>query len=223
MGVLAAGLAAVLLVSRIPLPYLFRGFFPLLLLLLLTFALQAFTLPGQPLWRIGPFQMTIEGATRGGFLSVRLALLFMSGALLVMTTAPVSLTDGLAWYMAPLDRVGFPAADVALMMSIALRFIPMLLRQFSELLMAQRARGIEVGFRSLRGLSAGLMPLVVPLFVQSFRQADVLATAMESRCYRGGRHRTHYRQMRFRVTDGVAMMVLVLYLAVALGVGRFFG
>ncbi len=223
MGVLAFGLFVALLLSRVSPLYLLRGFLPLLVLLVVTFVLQAFTLPGTPLWQVGPFQMTVEGAGRGGLLAVRLALLFLSGTLLVMTTAPVSLTDGLAWYMAPFERVGFPAADAAFMMTIALRFIPTLMRQFNELVMARRARGIDAGFRSLRGFSSGLMPVVVPLFIQSFRQADVLATAMESRGYRGGRGRSHYRLMRFRPADAVAVGILALYLAVALSVGRLFG
>ncbi len=223
MGVLAGGLVVVFAAARVPAGYLWRGLRPLLVILALTFVLQAFGFPGRPLVQLGPFSLTHEGLTRGGFLTVRLGLLLVSSMVLTLTTPPVALTDAFEWLLAPLRRVGVPSHEIALMMTIALRFIPTLFRELDDLIKAQRARGVDFSVRDPRTLSRALLPLVVPLFVLSFRKADDLAVAMTSRCYRGGGGRTRYRVMQFGRGDLVAVTVLGPWLIAAVTAGRWWG
>lgn len=223
MGVMAGGLVVVFVAARVPAGYLWRGLRPLFVILVLTFVLQAFGFPGRPLVQLGPFSLTEEGLTRGGFLTVRLGLLLVSSMALTLTTPPVGLTDAFEWLLAPLRRVGVPSHEIALMMTIALRFIPTLFRELDDLIKAQRARGVDFSVRDPRTLSRALLPLVVPLFVLSFRKADDLAVAMTSRCYRGGWGRTRYRVMHFGRGDLVAVTVLGPWLIAAVAAGRWWG
>lgn len=223
MAVLGAGLVLVFVLARIPVGYLWRGLRPLLVILALTFVFQAFGFPGRPLVHLGPFSITEEGLRQGGFLTVRLGLLLVSSMALTLTTAPVALTDAFEWLLAPLKKVGVPSHEIALMMMIALRFIPTLFRELDDLIKAQRARGVDFTVRDPRTLSRALLPLVVPLFVLSFRRADDLAIAMTSRCYRGGEGRTRYREMRFGSRDLVAGLVAGPWLIAAVAAGRWWG
>lgn len=220
LGLLAATLLAAVLLARVPYGYLWKGLRPLLFLLLITFVFQLFGYPGEPLARLGPLEITREGLSQGGFLTSRLALLLLSSTLLTLTTPPVALTDALEWSLGPLRRFRFPSHEIALMMVIALRFIPTLLREADELLKAQRARGVRFTVRDPRGLVQALLPLAVPLFVLSFRRADDLAVAMASRCYRGGTGRTRYREMRFGAADGLGVLLIGACLTAALLLGR---
>lgn len=221
--VLALGLLAAVLLARVPVGYLWRGLRPLFLLLVLTFLLQLLSYPGEPVLALGPLEVTREALDRGGFLSVRLLLLLLASTLLTLTTAPVALTDSLEWLLRPLRRLQVPGHEIALMMVIALRFIPTLLRELDDLIKAQRARGVEFTARDPRRLAEALLPLAVPLFVLSFRRADDLAIAMASRCYRGGEGRTRYREMRFTPGDLLAALALGLWLSAALSAGRLWG
>ena len=221
--VLALGLSAAYTLAHAPLLYLWRGLRPLSALLLITFVLQALTLPGKALATWGPFSVTLEGIDRGGFLTLRLALLLLSSTLLTLSTAPVALTDGAEWLMYPLRVVRVPTHEVALMMTIALRFIPALLHQLDDLVKAQKVRGADLRLRDPLKLGQALMPLVVPLFVLTFRRAEDLAVAMTSRCYRGGRGRSRYREMKFGVPDAAAAVLALACFTVALTVGRIWG
>lgn len=221
--VLGCGLGAAYLLAAAPLAYLWRSLRPLLLLLVITFVLQAVTFPGRALASWGPFSVTAEGLARGGFLTVRLALLLLSSTLLTLSTAPVALTDGVEWLLRPLRRLGLPTHEVALMMTIALRFIPTLLRQLDDLIRAQRTRGADLRVRDPLKLGQAILPLVVPLFVLSFRHAEDLAVAMTSRCYRGGEGRTRYREMRLVTRDALAACVVLAFMAAAVTAGRFWG
>ena len=204
LGVLGLALAVGFVLARVPPGYLWRGLRPLTVLLALTFVLQLFGYPGTPLLRLGPLTITREGVDQGAFLTLRLGMLLLSSTLLTLTTAPVALTDGLEWLLAPLRRLRVPSHEIAMMMTIALRFIPTLTREMDDLIKAQRARGVEFKVRDPRRFAQALLPLAVPLFVLSFRRADDLAVAMTSRCYRGGEGRTRYRELRLGVLDGVA-------------------
>lgn len=219
--VLAAGSAFVVALSRIPPSYLWRGLRPLVLLLLVAFVLQLISIPGRPLVEVGPFTVTAEGVSEAGRVTLRLLLLLMSGTVLTATTAPVALTGGVEWFLRPLERLRFPAGEAALMLTIALRFIPTLLQELDELVKAQQARGFRFEIRRPVQLAEAALPLVVPLFVLSFRRADDLAVAMESRGYRGSRGRTRYRVLTFRPRDGVAAAAGLAWLTVALGLGRW--
>ena len=223
IGLLAAGLAGALLSARVPPGYLWAGMRPLLFLLVLTFLFQALSYPGDPLVGLGPFSVTWEGIDRGGFLTVRLGLLLVSSAVLTLTTPPVLLTDGIERLLRPLRAVRVPSHEIALMMTIALRFIPTLLRELEDLIKAQRARGIDLSGRDPRRLAAALLPLVIPLFVISFRRADDLAVAMTSRCYRGDVGRTRYRELRLTRGDVVAAALVTVGLVAALTAGRAWG
>lgn len=215
LGTLGLGLLAAVVVAGAPLSYLWRGLRPLFFLLLLTFFFQAFSYPGTPVLELGPFAVTEEGLSQGGFLTLRLALLLTAGTLLTLTTPPVAITDGIEWLLSPLRRVGVPSAEIALMMTIALRFIPTLLRELDQLLKAQRARGADLRTRDPRKWGQILIPLVVPLFVLSFRRADDLAIAMTSRCYHGGEGRSRYREMIFGGGDVAFLAVACMWLVTA--------
>jgi energy-coupling factor transport system permease protein len=220
---LAGGLAVAYVVSRAPLRYLWRSLRPLLALLLLTFFIQALTVPGPVLAQWGPFTITSTGLSGGGFLTLRLALLLLSSTLLTLTTAPIALTDGMEWLLRPFGRLGLPTHELALMMTIALRFIPTLLRQLDDLVKAQKARGADLRVRDPSRLGQALMPLVVPLFVLSFRQAEDLAVAMTSRCYRGGKGRTRYREMSLGLVDLAGSVIVAGVLVAAVTLGRLWG
>ncbi len=213
IALLAAGLAAVTALSRIPFSYLWRGLRPLLFLILLTFVFQAVSYPGEGLlWEWGPFVVSKEGLQEGAFLSLRLVLLLAAGTVLTLSTAPMSLTDGVEWLLRPLRLVRLSSQEMALMMVIALRFIPTVVQEFGDLMVAQQARGIRLNARNPRKLAQALLPLVVPLFARSFRRADELAVAMAGRCYRGGEGRTRFRALEFGRWDAVAAAGVLLWL-----------
>ncbi|NLT34898.1 MAG: energy-coupling factor transporter transmembrane protein EcfT [Gaiellales bacterium] len=220
LALLGLGMVAQTAVARVPLVYLWRSTRPFLILLAFTWLVQAVTLPGEAIGRWGPFVVTREGVGEGAFLAARLGLLVLSGTALLTATSPVALTDALSWYLAPLGRVGVPVWDLAIVLSLALRFVPTLMLEVDRLIRAQQGRGIQMTARHPLRLLRAVLPLVVPLFVLSFRQADVLANAMVSRCYRGGRGRTRYRQMRFQGRDALAAVAFVLLVGLAVGLGR---
>lgn len=220
MAVLAVGMAGQMALARVPAAYLWRSTRPFLILLAFTWLVQALSVPGRVLGSWGPFVVTAEGVNEGAFLATRLGLLVLSGAALLTATSPVALTDALSWYLAPLGRVGIPVWDLAIVLSLALRFVPTLMLEVDRLIRAQQGRGIEMTARHPLRLLRTVLPLVIPLFVLSFRQADVLANAMVSRCYRGGRSRTRYREMRFRGRDAVACICFVAAVGLAVALGR---
>ncbi|GAB4248520.1 MAG: energy-coupling factor transporter transmembrane component T [Thermoleophilia bacterium] len=223
LGVLGAGLAGAFLGARLPVRYVIRGLRPLGVLMLFTFLVQAFSFPGEAVLKVGPFGVTREGVAQGGFLTLRLGLLLLSSVVLTASTSPVALTDALEWFLRPLARLRVPAPEIALMVTIALRYIPTLLRELDDLVRAQRARGVDLSLRDPRRLAQALMPLVVPLFVLSFRRADDLAVAMASRCYRGSCGRTRYRELRAATRDGIGLGVAAVWIALALSAGRLWG
>lgn len=220
LALLGAGLLGILVLLRAPAGYLWRGLRPLAALLLLTFVLQLFGYPGTPLFGVGPFIVTHEGLAAGAFFTTRLVLLLLVGLILTLSTPPVALTDGIEWLIGPLRRLRVPTAEIALMMSIALRFVPTLLRELDDLVKAQRARGADLTVRDPRRMVQALLPVAVPLFVSSFRHADDLAQAMTSRCYRGGIGRTRYRELHFGFGDLFAAVLVVAWLGAAVAVGR---
>lgn len=217
-GMVLMGTAVLLglALARIPPRWLARSLKPILVLVAISFFFQLFFRGGEELARWGPVALYEDGARHGAYLAARLILLVLSSALLTFTTAPVLLTDGFSRMLAPLGRIGVPAYEISLMMSIALRFIPTLLMELDRIIKAQRARGALAGRGGLMRRARGMMPVLVPLFVMSFRHADELALAMESRCYRGGRGRTTRRRLRLDRSDAVFMLVVaaVIYVSV---------
>ncbi len=216
-GLLGAGF----LVARVPPAWLYRGMRPVLLLAAVTFVFQLFFYGEGATAHLGPLTVYQEGIREGGFLAARLVLLVLSGTLLVLTTQPLSLTDGLARLLSPLARLRFPVYELALMMTIALRFIPTLLDEFERISLAQAARGADLGRGGPWSRARNTLPVLVPLFVLSFRRADDLALAMEARCWRGGRGRTSRRVLAFGWRDAVLAVAVAAVLAAALWIGRF--
>lgn len=205
--VLGIFLFALTIRAHLPLGYVIRSLKPILFLLLFTLILHLFFTPGQYLWEYGPIRISLEGLNRGLFIIVRLCLLIIATSLLTLTTSPVELTDGMEYLLSPLKRWGFPAHELAMMMTIAIRFIPTLLEEADRILKAQKARGMDFETGGLLQRARNLIPLLVPLFVNSFKRAEDLAIAMESRCYRGGSGRTRLRVLKMGKRDYLFLLV----------------
>ena len=194
-------------ISGVPLKYTLRGLKPLALIIIFTAVINIFTTKGTPVSDIMPFKyITWEGIILAVRLAVRLALIIISGSLLTFTTTPILLTDGIEKLLEPFKRIGLPAHELAMMMSIALRFIPTLLEETDKIMKAQAARGADFDTGNLVQRAKSFIPVLVPLFISAFRRADELATAMEARCYKGGAGRTRMRQLKF--TDADTKIVL---------------
>ncbi len=209
----AAALAAVILLSKVPFSYIVRGLKPIIMILCFTFALNMFMIDGTVLVRIGFLKITREGLRLAVFMAVRLILLLLGSSMLTLCTRPLSLTDGIERLLAPLKKIGVPAHEIAMMMTIALRFIPTLLEETDKIMKAQQARGADFESGNLMQRAKSLVPILVPLFVSAFRIAQDLAMAMEARCYRGGDHRTRLHELKLRKLDYMAILLMVLFLA----------
>jgi len=215
IGFLLAGgaLAAVILLSKVPFSYIVRGLKPIILILCFTFALNMFMIDGTVLVRLGFLKITEEGLRLAVFMAVRLILLLLGSSMLTLCTRPLSLTDGIERLLAPLKKIGVPAHEIAMMMTIALRFIPTLLEETDKIMKAQQARGADFESGSLMQRAKNLVPILVPLFISAFRIAQDLAMAMEARCYRGGEHRTRLHELKLGKLDYGAILLMVLFLA----------
>ena len=210
------GLAIVL--SGLPAALILRNLRPFLYLFGFTFGLHALLTPGHALWVVPYLELTVTraGLERGAFFSVRLATVIIAASLMTLTTSPMELTGGLERLLNPLRRFGFPAHELAMMVTISLRFIPVLVDEAERLRKAQLARGADFSGGPIRR-ARSLVPLLVPLFVSAFDRADRLALAMESRCYRGGVERTSFHVFAFSRGDlcaGIAVVVIALAIAV---------
>lgn len=213
-AICGAALAAVVAVSKVPLSFIMRGLKPILLIIIFTFCLNIFMTDGTEIWRWGVLKITIEGLQTAAFMAARLILLIIGSSLLTLTTKPISLTDGIERLLGPMKHVGVPTHEIAMMMSIALRFIPTLLEETDKIMKAQQARGADFESGNILNRAKALIPILVPLFVSAFRIAQDLAMAMEARCYRGGKGRTRMHQMKFERIDAAAMIGLTVFLAV---------
>ena len=207
-AIVALSLALAVRVSRVGLRPLVRGLRPVLFIVIFTGVLNIFYTPGRILWQFGFLRVTEEGLIAAFFMMLRIALLIMGTFLLTYTTSPINLTDGLESLLSPLKRLRVPVHELAMMMSIALRFIPTLIEETDKIMSAQKARGADFESGSLLRRAKALIPLLVPLFVSAFRRADELATAMECRCYHGGVGRTKLHVLHYHLRDAV---VLVFY------------
>lgn len=213
IGFLIAGiaLAVVIGLSKVPFSFMVRGLKPIMLILIFTFALNMFMVDGKILWQIGFLKITAEGLEIAVFMAIRLILLLLGSSLLTLCTRPIALTDGIEKLLSPFEKVGLPAHDIAMMMTIALRFIPTLLEEADKIMKAQQARGADFETGNILQRAKSLIPILVPLFVSSFRIAQDLAMAMEARCYRGGKNRTRMNEMKLRSGDYVAVILLILF------------
>ena len=199
-------------VSRLSPRMVMKAIKPLWWILLLTFIIQLFSVPGEVLMKVWIFDVTYEGLEKGFFISLRLILLIGVSSLFMFTTSPLMLTDALEALFKPLKRVGFPAHELAMMMTIALRFIPTLMEETDKIMKAQKSRGSNIGEGNMIAKAKSMIPILVPLFISAFRRADELAMAMEARSYRGGEGRTRMKAMRMHKSDGWAMGVMAVYM-----------
>ena len=209
-----AALAIIVGVSKVPPAFILRGLKPILLIIIFTFCLNIFMVDGRVIWQWGFLKITVEGLYTAAFMGLRLVLLIIGSSLLTLTTKPISLTDAIERLLRPLNRIGVPTHEIAMMMSIALRFIPTLLEETDKIMKAQQARGADFESGNILSRAKSLIPILVPLFVSAFRIAQDLAMAMEARCYRGGKGRTRMHEMKFAGRDVAAMITLGVFLVV---------
>ncbi|MFJ7640738.1 cobalt ECF transporter T component CbiQ [Peribacillus sp. NPDC097264] len=210
-ALLAAFTVLLIALSKIPLRYLYNGLKPILFLIIFTFLLHIFfTKEGELLYEFGWIEIYEGGLIQGLFISVRFTLLILVTSLLTLTTTPISITDGMEELLGPLKKWKMPVHELALMMSIALRFIPTLMEETDKIMKAQTARGVDFSSGPIKDRVKSIVPLLVPLFVSSFKRAEELATAMESRGYRGGEGRTKYRQLNWKISDSLLMVSMAV-------------
>ena len=202
------------LLSRVPLKLIYKGVKPVFIIACLTALIHIFsTKGGEVLFSYGIVTVTALGVEMGAKMALRLLLLLLFSSLLTYTTSPIVLTDGIEALLRPFKSVGVPAHELAMMMTIALRFIPTLLEETDRIMKAQTARGADFAGGSILTRLKSLLPILVPLFVSSFRRADELATAMEARCYRGGEGRTRLHELAYGTLDGGCLAVMLLLTA----------
>ena len=206
-----AFLCLIIKASKIPFSYTIKGIKPMWPLLLITFLVNALLGQGEILYRFGFLKITKEGTWLGLFMVIRLTFLVAGTSLLTLTTKPIELTDGIEKLLNPFKKIGLPAHEIAMMMTIALRFIPTLLEETDKIMKAQMARGADFESKKLMERAKSLIPLLVPLFISAFRRADELAMAMEARCYRGGEGRTRMNEIMLDHTDYVTFAGTLLF------------
>lgn len=218
-AVVTAVTAACMALSKIKPSNMFKGIRPMLVIIVLTAALNIFYTQGTPV-RPG-WIITWEGIARAVQMVLRIVLLISGTFLLTYTTSPIALTDGLELLMNPLKKLKVPVHEMTIMMSMALRFIPTLISETDKIMSAQKARGADFETGSLVRRAKALLPILVPLFVSAFKRADELAVAMESRCYHGGEGRTRMKQLRMQTRDYIALALGALFLAVMFVLKRY--
>ena len=215
-------LGVVIRLSKVPLKYIVKGLKPIVILLLFTVVMNLFlTQGGEVLVQFWVFTISENGLRSSVFMAVRLMYLVAGSSIMTFTTSPNGLTDGMEKLLHPLNRVGVPVHEVAMMMSIALRFIPILLEETDKIMKAQMARGADFESGNIIQRAKAMIPILVPLFVSAFRRANDLAMAMEARCYHGGEGRTKMKPLRYKSRDKMAYALTLIYLVVIFCVGRF--
>lgn len=208
-GILTGFALAVILFSRLPLMMVLKSLKPIMIIVVLTLGIHMFTAPGETVlftWKF--LSVTQEGLELGVKMSLRLMLLLLFSSVLTFTTSPIVLTDGIESLLRPFKKIGVPAHELAMMMTIALRFIPTLLEETDRIMKAQTARGADFSSGNLLQRAKNMLPLLVPLFISAFRRADELAVAMESRCYRGGEGRTRMHELMYKGIDYAAFATI---------------
>ena len=210
--VVVTAFTGILILSHVPFSYVIRGLKPILLILFITVFFNILATKGTVLWQWKAITITKEGLQRGAFMGFRLILLILGTSMMTYTTTPNQLTDGLERLMAPLKVLHFPVHEMAMMMSIALRFIPILTEEATRIRKAQTARGADMESGGLIKRAKSMVPLFIPLLVSAFHRAFDLAMAMEARCYHGGKGRTKMKPLRYRLRDAFAYLYLGCYL-----------
>lgn len=212
--VAALFLAVVIRISKVPFRYMVRGMKAIVFILLLTVVFNLFLTPGEPLLQIWKLTVTQEGLRLSVMMAIRLTFLIVGSSLMTLTTTPNNLTDGMEKLLGPLKKIRVPVHEISMMMSIALRFIPILMEETDKIMKAQIARGADFESGSLIRKAKAMVPLLVPLFISAFRRANDLAMAMEARCYQGGEGRTKMKPLQYRKRDYLAYVILISYLLI---------
>lgn len=222
VGYVIAGLflAIIIRLSKVPVKFMVRGMKSIVFLLLMAVVFNLFLTQGEVVVSFWKLKITKEGIILAGMMAVRLVFLIMGSSIMTLTTTPNNLTDGLESLMKPLRMIKVPVHEIAMMMSIALRFIPILLEETDKIMKAQIARGADFESGNLIKKAKNMVPLLVPLFISAFRRANDLATAMEARCYRGGDHRTKMKPLIYKKRDLLAYGTVCIYLALCVGLGK---
>lgn len=208
-------------ISKVPVKYILKGLKPIFLIIIFAFTINLFMTPGKIMFSYGIFKITEEGLYQAIFMVLRLVYLIIGTSMLTLTTSPIALTDGIEYLLNPFKKIGLPAHELAMMMTIALRFIPTLLEETDKIMKAQMARGADFESGNVMKRAKALIPLLVPLFISAFRRADELAMAMEARCYRGGENRTRMKVLRYGKNDVVASVFFMFYMGIII-VSRIF-
>ena len=209
--VMTAFLFGVIALSKVPLSFMLRGLKAIMILLVIAGLFNLFLTPGQVLWSIWKIHITLEGLRNAVLMTIRMVYLIMGSSVMTLTTTPNQLTDGLEKALKPLQKINVPVHEIAMMMSIALRFIPILIEETDKIMKAQMARGADFETGGLVKKAKNMVPLLVPLFVSAFRRANDLALAMEARCYVGGEGRTKMIPLVYHKVDRLAYVVVIAY------------
>lgn len=221
LGLMAFTVLLIMVLSGVPLRMYFKGLKAILVIILFTTVINLFYGTGDPLWQWGVLKITRNGIFNSIFIAVRIALLIFISSVLTFTTSPTELTDALERVLKPLKLLRIPVHEIAMMMTIALRFVPTLLEETDRIMSAQKARGADMESGGLIQRVKALIPILIPLFVSAFRRAYDLAMAMECRCYRGGEGRTKMKQLHFCKTDVAGCILICLICAGVIVINRF--
>jgi len=216
-------LGVVIRLSKVPFRYMIKGLKSIIILIVFTVVLNIFLIPGENvLVDMGIVKITGEGLLAAFAMATRLIMLIIGSSILTLTTSPIDLTDAIEKLLKPFEKIHVPAHEIAMMMTIALRFIPILLEETDKIMKAQMARGADFESGGIVKRAKSLVPLLVPLFISAFRRADDLALAMEARCYRGGEGRTKMKQLKYNRRDLVMYICIGLYLGSVVLLSRLF-
>lgn len=215
-------LACIIRISKVPFKFIVKGLKPIMILLMFTVVFNLFlTRGGEVLFHVWILTVTAEGLRSAVYMAVRLIYLIIGSSLMTFTTTPNELTDGIEELLNPLNKLHVPVHEVAMMMSIALRFIPILLEETDKIMKAQTARGADFESGNIIQRAKAMIPILVPLFVSAFRRANDLAMAMEARCYRGGEGRTKMKPLKYHGYDRIAYVIMIVYVAAVVVIGRY--
>jgi energy-coupling factor transport system permease protein len=215
-------LISMISLSKVPFSFMVKGLKAVWILLVFTMVLNMFLTQGEVIWSWGMLKVTWEGIQTAAKMAIRLVFLIIGASLMTLTTTPNKLTDGMESLFGPLKKIGVPVHEIAMMMSIALRFIPILMEETDKIMKAQMARGADFESGGLLKRVRAMVPLLVPLFVSAFRRANDLALAMEARCYHGGDGRTQMKPLRYERRDWIAYLILALYLGASIAIRVIF-
>lgn len=210
-GVAFIVLSGIIHLSKVPAKFILKGLKPILFFILIAVSINMFLTPGRVIFSVWFFEVTAEGLDRAFMTLFRFTFLIVTSSMVTLTTSPMALTDGIERLLTPLKKVKFPAHELAMMMTIALRFIPTLIEEADKIMKAQMARGADFESGNIFKRAQSMIPLLVPLFISAFRRADELAMAMEARCYRGGEGRTRLNILKYGISDLIAILLSLLY------------